>query len=387
MPRLRTTSATPEDLRQRVRKLFAHSPLNSLTPLLERAITSETTDQTGKSGLQAVGKLFDQYERLFANGFGPRFHLDAWLSDDICRQWSTLPVNLPRPIIPIYGDQWGYSLLPFPWAKVNPVPIYAICFPGRSEISDLNLLEYPWLCHELAHHLLSRAGSGFATNFKLLVGQFIKTARRKASADSPSLRAKSADLVGSVHEFWTPSPNTRDWAHELAADSIALWTSGPAFLTAMQHVVETEDIQPHEISDTHPPYELRLRMLLNLAENLEWGSFCDDLRNTLTQWQSAHLKRGNSNEYSALADSSLAEQCCSHAVKACRSWNLPQCTPELIHAVQKNTQAGKHPDSTVEMILAAWSVYHKTPDDSQAWESAALARLAKELNSDAGNPV
>ena len=389
MPRPRTTSATPEQLKERTRKLFAHSPLNSFIPLMEETITSVagTTDPSGKRGVEALVRLLDYYERLFSNGFGPRFDLDASLACDICRQWSTPALNLPDQIVPVYGNQWAYSLLPSPWTATNPVSVHAVCFPGRSEIADLNLLEYPWLCHELGHHLLSRAGPDFATNVKKLVGQVIKTASRKATADSPSLRAKSADLVRSLQELWTPRPNTRDWAHELAADSIALWTCGPAFLTAMQHALEHENIQPYEISETHPPYELRLRVLLDLAENLEWGSYCAGLKEIIQRWRTGTLTLGENNEYSALAEGSLAEQCCSHVVKACRSWNLPQCTPELMRHVQKKTAVGQDPDSASELILAAWSVHQDNPNASQAWESAALARLAKELHGDAGNPV
>jgi hypothetical protein len=88
-----------------------------------------------------------------------------------------------------------------------------------------------------------------------------------------------------------------------------------------------------------------------------------------------------------LSGSSLAEQCCSHAVKVCRAWNLPQCTPELMRHVQVKSAAGQDPDSAAELILAAWSVHQDNPNASQAWESAALARLAKDLHGDAGNPV
>src|SRR5713226_3606896 len=102
MPRLRTTSTTAEELRERTRKLFARSPLSSFVPVMEGAITSVagTADPTGKNGVGALVKLLDYYERIFANGFGARFDLDAWLTCDICNRWSTSSITLPRPIVP-----------------------------------------------------------------------------------------------------------------------------------------------------------------------------------------------------------------------------------------------------------------------------------------------
>jgi hypothetical protein len=77
----RTTSATPEQLKERTRKLFAHSPLNSFIPLMEETITSVagTTDPSGQPGVAALVRLLDYYERFFSKSFGPRFDLDASL--------------------------------------------------------------------------------------------------------------------------------------------------------------------------------------------------------------------------------------------------------------------------------------------------------------------
>jgi hypothetical protein len=384
MPRLRTSSTTAEQLKERIRRLFAHSPLLSFAPLIEETITSVagTTDPTGKRGMESLVRLVDYYERLFANGFGPRFHLDAWLSHDICAQWSTPARNLPPQIVPIYGNRWAYSLLPSPWDAIKPISIYTVCFPGRPEISDLNLLDYPWLFHELGHHLLSRAGAGFATSFSRHVGGFVRTVRRKAVADSPNLRPRSSDTAAKVRQLWTPRSNTCDWAHELAADTIAVWTCGPAFLAAMRHVVEHENIRPQEISESHPPYELRLRMLLDLAENLEWGSHCSELKATLNQWQTGN-ETFEANEYFAVAESSLAEECCSQIIRACRAWDLPQCTPDSIREIRRKAEAGEDLDSAIGLVLAAWCIHQATPSASQSWESEALARLAKQLDGDA----
>jgi hypothetical protein len=384
MPRFHTPTATADQLIQRARKLFEHTPLCTFLATFELRITevAGTTDSTNRQGMESLLRLVDFYERLFLNGFGNRFDVDAWMSSDICDRWSNSSVNLPRQIIPIYGSQWAYSLLPAPLSKERPVCIYAVCFPGRSEISDLDLLEYPWLCHELGHHLLSRSGSNFAQNFKHHLDQFVKTAIRKATADSPSLRTKSLDRIQKLQKLWTPRSNTQDWAHELAADTIALWTCGPAFVAAMQHALATERIQPYEIVESHPPYELRLRMLLNLAENLDWGKYCSALKTTINHWREGH-PQFDMNEYSALADVSLAEECCSQIVKACRVWDLPLCTPEYLHRVQQKLEAGENLESAAEIILAAWSVYQKAPSASPAWEANFTAQLIKELNGDA----
>jgi hypothetical protein len=383
MPRPRTTPAAGQHLNERVRIVFDQTPLHNLVPLMQEIITSiaGTSDSSGKRGVQAAVKLVEYYERLFHSGFGPRFVLDAWFANNVCNQWACPLVYLPRQIIPVYGGQWGYSLLPGPWTTTNPLSIYAVCFPGRSEITDLNLLEYAWLNHELGHHLLSRSGKGFAENFKPRVVDFVKTALRKTTADSAKTRAKSKELAIRTASLWTPRPNTRDWAHELAADAIALWTCGPAFLGAMQHVIENESIDPYEISESHPPYELRLRILIELAENLEWGNHCTELKTTMKRWSEAEMAARKHNEYSALAENTLGEECSAQIVQACRTWGLPQCTPELLHEVEEKAQGGQNFDSAVDLILAAWSVYRAAPNQYDAWEASALAQLANDLNS------
>jgi hypothetical protein len=256
-----------------------------------------------------------------------------------------------------------------------------VCFPGRSEITDLNLIEYAWLWHELGHHLLSKGGANFSTSFKDHLVKFVKTTQRKATADSPGLRAQTSNFLARLQPFWTPSPNTRDWAHELAADAIALWTCGPAFLGAMEHALENANIEPYQISETHPPYELRLRILIELAENLEWSDHCCTLKAILQKWRADFGGRVDMNEYSSLADQSLAEECSSQIVKACRSWDLPQCTPETISRIQPDPKADYEFGSATELVLAAWSVNRQEPDAFATWASTALGRLARELDS------
>src|SRR4051812_4329730 len=103
MRRIRATHNTAADLRERTRRLFARSPLSAFLPLIEQTI-QDFTQSTDPSAVRALIRLIEYYERLFANGFGPRFHVDAWFCDDVCSRWSGPQLHLPRPIIPIYGD-------------------------------------------------------------------------------------------------------------------------------------------------------------------------------------------------------------------------------------------------------------------------------------------
>lgn len=184
-----------------------------------------------------------------------------------------------------------------------------------------------------------------------------------------------------IEGLWTPRVNTCDWPSELAADAIALWACGPAFLTAMQNALDNDNIQPYEISESHPPYELRLRMLLDLAENLEWGRYSSGLKAVLRRWQiSDYAVR--TNEYSAMADNSLAEECSSQIAKACHSWEIPRCTPELAQEIQLKIEAGQEPDSAVEFVLGAWTTNQSSQEYGHAWTSRMLGRLVELLNGD-----
>ena len=82
-----------------------------------------------------------------------------------------------------------------------------------------------------------------------------------------------------------PSPNHFDWSHEIAADMIAFWTCGPAYVAALFDVLEYDGLNPYKIGPGHPPYEVRANALLYAGESLGWEAYLSDLRDIVGRWR------------------------------------------------------------------------------------------------------
>lgn len=331
-------------------------------------------------GLASIGKTVEFYAALFGKTFGERFHVDSWLVGDLAAQWSANGARLSKTIIPAYAQQWSYSLLPLVGdAKRAPLEIYVITFKGHDDLSAAKLLDYAWLAHELGHHLLAKAGANYSHGVLVELGQFTTSLMRKSLADSGELRVRTSQLVDSLRAYWTPTVNTNDWAHEIAVDVIALWTCGPAFLAAMQDVLEQDGVDPYEITFGHPPYEVRAKVLVEISEALGWEKQARPIASLLAKWKRDAKANQRTNSYVTLTADALSGACGSLALRACKEWGLPPCTPELVSSVTKKYEQGDSFDTAVEVILAAWLAYERSHDLYPGWEAQALKRLAEEL--------
>ena len=383
MPRTySTTAATAHQLQARVRDLFGGTPLDGLVGHFQYFIEALTHCEGSQrdTGLASIGKTIEFYAALFGTSFRERFQVDSWLISDLAAQWSVSGARLSKTIIPAYAQQWSYSLLPLVGdANRAPLEIYVITFKGHDDLSTAKLLDYSWLAHELGHHLLAKAGANYSQEVLAELGLFTTSLTRKSLADSGELRVKTRQLVESLRTYWTPTVNTNDWAHEIAVDVIALWTCGPAFLAAMQDVLEQDGVDPYEITLGHPPYEVRAKVLVEVSEALGWEQEARPIESLLEKWKQSTNATRRTNAYLTLTADTLSGACGGLALRACKAWGLPQCTAALVSRVTKKYEQEASFDTATELILAAWLAYERSRDRYPGWEAQVLKRLAEEI--------
>lgn len=177
---------TAHNLVRRVRDLFADPSLGIFRENFEKWIQQRAAAiDVGHSGdFSELERLFAKYESLMPTKPSRRFHLDAWLISNLASSWSNGTVQLPGAIVPLYGKEWSWHALP--WAgfrgEAYHVP-FAITFPGSDILSDIDLLSYPWLSHELGHGLFAKCSPTFIHSFGAAVEEKCRVLRRKAFAD------------------------------------------------------------------------------------------------------------------------------------------------------------------------------------------------------------
>jgi hypothetical protein len=145
--------ASPEIIRRRIEQHFNDPLVNflkaGLLTLLEQHETAVAAG--GTPAHRAIESLVSHYETILQPNLGERFALDAWLIQDLSENWSRGPITLPCTILPLCGPEWMWQRLP--WieeANNSGQRVYAITLKGRNQLSSVRLLQYPWLCHELA---------------------------------------------------------------------------------------------------------------------------------------------------------------------------------------------------------------------------------------------
>jgi hypothetical protein len=249
-------------------------------------------------------------------------------------------------------------------------------FPGQDSPDDIDLLDYPFLFHELGHDLLNRPGCRFAENFVGELTRIVGRWRLRSIADRGASKTKAMNTIDRTESLWTPAPDQRDWAHELAVDVIGLWTGGPAYLDSFRRAIEEYQFNPYKMVAHHPPYGVRAAALDGTAERLGWGTRAGGLRGIMEGWRRDGRKLGKDNTYATYADPDIVAACVGCALATCQDFVLPRCDQARLNRVAEMVQKGVIPNFGMDLLLAAWTVAQDQDENARPrWEGEVIPAL------------
>jgi hypothetical protein len=322
--------------------------------------------------------------KLLPATFGNRFWFDAQMIDAIASVWNKGKQRLSGTIVPKSSNEWSHSsaFVTLGTGNEQRKSINVISFPGKDELVGIDLLTYPWLCHELAHNLFYYDDSLFIKCFTPKLASFLNTLRLRAIADHGSARTKGQAVIARIAEFWTPTLTHNNWSHEMAMDIVALWTCGPAFLAAFQDEIEDKGKNPYHVDKAHPPYALRAIALLKASRTLGWTNHTKDIRVILENWRKSKWAKGIDNNYRSLCDPQLTEAVLDCTLATCEAFGLTACTVPEIERIDQLLRQKIIPEFGAELIIAAWLTREQRDEPAyNQWQSSVVRNLSDSIMS------
>jgi len=262
----------------KARRMLETSPLVCIYQKVEEVVSTLQQDlQRGFAGQDAADWLSGHIERmldLLPQSFGERFYFDASMIGALSEEWGGGSTRLSGMIVPKPSQDWGHMSLPLAtYDRTATHVIDLVLIPGEDRLEDVDLLAYPFLSHELGHNALFKYDKVFPQSFWLVLEQVTNGLLRQSLADKGGARSLARDTVTLIRQLWSPTANHFNWAHEIAMDVIALWTTGPAYLATFHDILEDEELNPYLVGQSHPPYEIRANALIDASNRLGWENY------------------------------------------------------------------------------------------------------------------
>lgn len=311
---------------------------------------------------------------------GTRFLFDACLIQAIAAKWNTSDLGIPGMMYPNYGGSWSYRRVPLGPAQVarNPT-VDVIGFRGSAIVDDIDLLDYPWLLHELGHSLLKTNETGFESRFTEALHDVIGRRNARSIALHGPARQRAHDVVASMADHWMPSHSANNWAHEIATDIIAVWCVGPAFMAAFFDQISSDDLDPFLVDKDHPPYATRASAIEEAGRRLGWSESADLLAGRVLKWTKNRpsYARTKANE---LTDPDLVQALVSLLIDILEQGRLPRCVvSDLDAAFTRFSNVGEN-DFGTELLLAAYAAHESLGEGEFAhWQDRVVAYLANQV--------
>jgi hypothetical protein len=327
----------------------------------------------GQVTQEQANKLADYLEGFIERlpqSFGDRFRFDAGMIAAIAEEWNAGGTQLSTMLLPRPSADWGHQSVAMPtYSEQAAHVIDLILMPGDDNLDDIDLLAYPFLGHEMGHNALFKHEAIFSDAFGQRLQQHVNAMLRQSLADRGTAKVKAKEIIEQTRKVWSATPNHFNWAHEIAVDLIALWTCGPAYLATLNDVLDDPQVDPYQVGQSHPPYEVRARALIQAASELGWSAQCHNLSEAIQKWTRSEWHRGRNNQYAALASPSLVAACTDTALKTCEVLCLPKCTPDTVQALRQKLARSETPDLGTELILAACLVRENNDEPAYVdWE-------------------
>jgi len=370
---------------ERVGRRFDQTPLSCIGSKLKEIVRDVQNGLlTGQVAQEQANKLADYLEGIverLPQSFGDRFRFDSGMIAAIAEEWNAGGTQLSTMLLPRPSPEWGHHSVAMPtYSEQAAHVIDLILMPGEDNLDDIDLLAYPFLGHEMGHNALFKHEGIFSDAFGQRLQQHVNAMLRQSLADRGTAKIKSKEIVEQTRKVWNATSNHFNWAHEIAVDLIALWTCGPAYLATFNDVLDDPQVDPYQVGQSHPPYEVRARALIQAAEALGWSGQCQNLSETIQKWSRSEWHRGKNNQYAALASPALVAACADTALKTCEALRLPKCTPDAVKALSQKLSRSGTPELGSELILAAWLVRESNDEPAYVeWEKAVIRSHLAEI--------
>lgn len=355
----------------------ATSPLGAiateLQQLLESASRSRDAGELSTEELLALARYANHVLSRLPQGFGPRFRFDAvqivGITEDVGRD------RFSGMLIPSYEQDWGHESVMMPAENGKSHVIDLILIPGEDVVHHINLLSYPWLGHELAHNLLFRHKTTFSADVSRELNKQVQRLKVGAIADRGTAHTKATQLADEFVQFWTPTSDHKNWAHEIAADCVALWIFGPAYLACFDDLLDNASLNPFELTQSHPPYSVRANALLEGARILGWNDA--RLKKRKGEWVNSKWRTSKSNRLRSLASPEVTTGCVRAGFKACQDLGLAKCTSERLDEILGRRSAAHAMEFGVDLVLEAYVLFEECGEQAYLeWQTAAVQELA-----------
>jgi hypothetical protein len=381
--RARNVKEYVDSAREKVNRLVA-SPLRAIAEKLGQDL--DEAECACGAGSLSRDKLIElcSYVSYIINhlpqSFGHRFFFDAAMVRAIAADWGG-SLRLSPMVVPSYDPEWGHRIFRMPSEVGQPAHLIdVVLLKGEDRLEDVNLLAYPWLTHELGHYVFFRDDSAFRNAFVPYLANRAQSLALSAIADRGAARVKARAIVDELRAFWTPSPDHRDWAHELAIDVIALWTCGPAYLASFQDEVEQPHKNPYEITQDHPPNEVRLCALAEASRDLRFRDYAEGLLAAGEGWVRSGWRGARDNRFLALADPGLIRACTQAAFRYCESMEFTKWTTSRLDVLRTRLDDEASLELGVDLLLSARVVFRERGEAAfSEWERKTVHRLAQEV--------
>lgn len=380
MPRRERSQDLPFDAALKKVGRLVDSPLKQVAEklrdfLIEAKHSLDAHQLDSEEAANLAAYVIHVADRL-PRSFDQRFHFDSALIRAIGEDWGE-DLLLSRMIMPRHESDWGHERLIMPSENLNRAHVVdLIHMPGDDRLGQVDLLTYPWIIHEMGHYLLLQYDSHFVPAFKLELEKTKSSLRLGAISDRGLARATAQNTVDEVVSLWTPSLDQKNWAHELTIDLISLWTCGPAYLACFHDVVQNPEINPYEVTPTHPPYATRAEALINGAARRGLQEFTADLKRLLKEWSGSRWKRRKDNRFVALARPELIEACTKIAFSLCDSLKLRACSREKLRQIPQMLSAYNADELGLDLLLLAWFVFEDRGKEAYStWEAEIVGQL------------
>lgn len=383
MGRREITSKRLANLRSDINQLNKYSHLSDIAQRLLEVLNAVSLLSIPNKDTDGLLEYVETILPLFPQPKSDdnRFLFDAHMIHSFRESTDSLPVWISRMILPTCGKEWSYRPVYLPSLDRTKIPrVDLISFKGETQVEHIDLLDYPWLYHELGHIVLSEHCESFGRQYIRVLDKVLRGLKARSLGDSLDNKRRAVATAEMLESYWAITGGRWSWAIEIGSDIIALWICGPAFLNAFENVLNYQEPNPYLIRDQHPSYEIRVISLMNASSKLGWSDYTLSLKQRVKFWKRSSFKKNRTNEYLSYANREILDAAISSALQMCKNLNMPVCNQDTVTAIRNRVKNKVRFDFGAELVIAAWLINKKFGGDEYcSWERETLEALGNNI--------